>query len=269
MLTNSIILFLRDLLPVFILFAYMQTLLLEGLTHKSKDSKVEVNISAVLAGLVLTFSLLVFAFYETISDFQDGYGLEWFKILSLFSASILTLIFITKTPIAGQNSASKLIVLGAAVVLLSSTHLSSLLLFLDIYFSSQEAVWQLLIGCAIGLGISFSFFFLFSFLLQELMSANKRWLVQILFSLFLAGQVGVVANLLQQIDILSVGGQALIDLSPWINESAEYGYLLKALFGFEASPTLAYLLVLVLSFSLSCFLLMRAKRHVHKEAYYE
>lgn len=261
MLTNSIILFLRDLLPVFIMLAYLQALVV-------KPAK-QVQFTLLVSASVFIFSSIVFVFFENISELAEGNGLEWFEAISLSLGFALILAFLSSKgrSRSGALTIQTLVVAGA--VLISSTHVSSLLLFLNIYFSNKQNLLELFIGCAIGFGISLSFYLLFVFVLHELVGTKFKSLVKILFALFLAGQVAVLANLFQQIDLLSIGGNVLFDASKWINESTEYGYLMKALFGFEASPTAAYLSLFAITFLISFILLLREKRTLINGAYNE
>ncbi|WP_133471664.1 hypothetical protein [Paraglaciecola marina] len=261
MLTNSIILFLRDLLPVFIMLAYLQALFI--------SPPQQLRFTVVLSSFVIFFSTVVLIFYENISEISEGNGLEWFKIVSLLIGLALIWVAILNNKVSQYQAFTLPILIIIGAVLISSTHLSSLLLFLNIYFSNQQSVLELSIGCAIGFGISLSFYFIFAFVLHELVSMQAKGLVYALFALFMAGQVGIVANLLQQIDLLTVGVTALFDVTDWINESTEYGYLLKALFGFEASPTAAYLTLLSSTFTLTFIILMRQKRYDTAGAYNE
>lgn len=260
MLTNSIILFLRDLLPVFIMLAYSQVLFVS----LPKQRKFTLQLVAT----ILLFSVAIYGLYENISELADGSGLEIFQVVTLVLGYLLLIVCIvlSRSNVLTQMTSS-LLTTGAALI--CSTHVSSLFLFLNIYFSNQQNIAELVVGCAMGLGISLSFYFLLVFVMQELVNTKFKHTLMLLFAVFLAGQISVTVDLLQQIDVLNIGVVTLFDISTWISESSEYGYLLKALFGFDTSPTLAYTCILGFIFALTFILLLRASRTFSSEAHDE
>ena len=67
-------------------------------------------------------------------------------------------------------------------------------------------------------------------------------LLYVVWALFLSGQISQVVNLLQQVDIIKSSG-ALWDSTNLVKDSSEYGHLLKTLFGYEAGPSLEFIML--------------------------
>ncbi len=245
MLINSVVLFLRDLLPIFILFSFLRSSYGLHLTTR----KTRINLVASL----IVVSFLVYLFYESLSEIGDGFGIEWLQILcfTLSYCFFLAVVFIKKPN-------KQRLIASLACVLLCTPHASSFIMFLDIYSSSyimlETAVRELILGCAIGLSICLSFYFLFSYALHEC-AINKLIVpIQIFWALFLSGQLSSTTNYLQQMDRLSAGLHSAFDLSAYIHDSSAYAFALKALFGFDSSPSVIYTVCLlsgaVLAFAL-------------------
>jgi high-affinity iron transporter len=247
MLTNTVVLFLRDLLPMFIMFAYLSVI------HKHFYRQTSRRTSMITLSLLL--SVLILFFYESISDLFEGTGIEWLKIVFVSFAFICFLL----THIKGMNFA-KYYLLSIASLLLLIVHLNSFLLYFTIYFANTDLIFELLIGCAIGIGICVSFYFLFSFFIQELWLSKYNFVVLFLWSLFVANQLSLVTNFLHQIDIIAFGTERLVDLTGWINEDSEYGFIVKALTGFDVTPSVFYSLLIGASFTLMFSLSMYNKQ---------
>jgi hypothetical protein len=84
--------------------------------------------------------------------------------------------------------------------------------------------------------------------------------VLFLWSLFVANQLSLVTNFLHQIDIIAFGTERLVDLTGWINEDSEYGFIVKALTGFDVTPSVFYSLLIGASFTLMFSLSMYNKQ---------
>jgi high-affinity iron transporter len=234
MLTNSLLLCLRDLLPVFILFCYLRE------QYPQTLASPKITLSLVASTVLL--SLMVFLSYESISDIDEGNGIEWLRIISLSGGYLM----IVASHINKLSSiAEPCLKIGA--VLLAVTHVSSFLLFFSIY-ASPDNLPDLLIGSAIGLAICFSFYTLLGFILQELYTSRLRFVAIYLWALFLAGQLAMSVNYMHQIGFELVGNQSLYNVTNVYNESSEYGHVLKAMFGFDASPSILYICFFALGF---------------------
>ena len=253
MLTNTVVLFLRELLPMFIMFAYI------GVMQKPYLQQIESK--AYLLGFSLMLSVLILFLYESISDLFEGTGIEWLKITFVSVAFLGFLLAHLKSV-----TFYKYFLLTVASMLLLVVHLNSFLLYITIYAANTDLLYELLIGCAVGIGICVSFYFLFSFISQELWHSKYNIFIMLLWSLFTASQFSVVTNYLHQIDIISFGTERLDKFTGWVNEDSEYGFIIKALIGFDASPSVFYSLVMVISFALMFSLTIREKKTLIEES---
>lgn len=237
MLTNTVVLFLRDLLPMFIMFAYLSCVY-ECLIERPLQV-------TVLVASAFLFSIVVLFQYEYISDLAEGTGIEWLKMIFASLAFICFLFAQLAT-----FTSFKLQLIRLASFLLLVIHINSFLLYFTIYFANTDILVELVIGCAIGIGICVSFYFLFSFILHELWRSSFWVLVLVLWSLFVANQFSFVADITHQIDLIHFGSQSLSNFSHWLNEESEYGFIFKALTGYDATPSILYGIFLIGSFVL-------------------
>lgn len=237
MLTNTVVLFLRDLLPMFIMFAYLSAILPSFTEHKWHLLTVT-SVSLLLSALILLK-------YEAISDLFSGSGIEWLKI-SFVSLAYIAFMLVFLKPF----EASKALLIALGCLLLLVVHISAFLLYFTVYFANTDLLYELLIGCIIGTGICVSFYFLFGFIMKELMLSRFSIVVGVLWSLFLANQFSLVANYLHQIDIVYFGTANIANMTGLINEDSEYGFIVKALTGFDARPSIFYAVLIVSGFML-------------------
>jgi len=249
MLINTVILFLRDLLPLFILGCYLSSLKPYQLSRSSL-------IKVLITTLVFVLLLLTTARYT--SEWFDGLGTEFIQI-GLVILSYLGLVIVGIFS-SNKPSVSRDWLLFVSIALICSANLKSFLIYVEVYIASQVSLSQLLAGGFIGLAICISFSVIFRFLLLEFKRRDQTAWIKVGWNLFLAGQVSQMTFLLSQVDILE-STEALYDSSRWITDESEYGHLLNALFGYEASPSLAYILVFLFSFFLP-FILPQLKRLV-------
>ena len=97
---------------------------------------------------------------------------------------------------------------------------------------------SLVMGSIIGLGISLSL----SILLHAMVNSIRYSLPKlIVLCVFCAGQFAGIVTLLEQIDYLNVSAR-LWNSSTWVADGSEYGHLLNVLFGYEATPSSAYMI---------------------------
>jgi len=97
----------------------------------------------------------------------------------------------------------------------------------------------LLLGTIIGLGISISIAILLNILLTHFVSKRATYFFA---TTFVAAQTANIALLLEQTDTFPSPRQ-LWDSSTIISDNSEYGHLLNSLVGYEATPSMSYLLV--------------------------
>lgn len=248
MLTNTVILFLRDLLPMFIMFAYLRSIF-----QYNKTNSIQLTSTICVS---LAFAIFTMIYFEVISNVFEGTGIEWLKIVLIFISFVC---FLSAHIPRFINHRSYIIALAAGCLL--TLHFSSFLLYFSIYLAYDNLVYELFIGCAVGTGICVSFYFLFGFLVQEFWHAKFAAVVLFFWSLFVASQLSSLSNYLHQIDIVNFGNNRLIDLSDWVNDDSEYGFILKALTGFDSSPSVFYGVVVLIGFvSIYSFSMMNRHR---------
>lgn len=220
MLINTVLMFLRELLPLFLLLA---TLLV---WHRSQWRR-----------FILLFSLpaiLMLTLFSSnmlwISEQLDGFGLE--LLYSLLYTGCFALLCVAS---AKRNAAMVLSAFACACLL--SINGSNLLLYIWLPTQGNTDPSALLLGMALGVGIGSSIAVLWYYLLTEL----KQWRMlsyRLLLSLLGVRQLMMASALLIQSDWLPAGPQ-LWQTGQWLPEQSELGFFLQALLGYEATPVLS------------------------------
>jgi high-affinity iron transporter len=236
MIITTVILFLKDLLPIFVLFCYLSVFF-----EKQKITLAFMSLIA-LGGILSTFALFTMA--EVISDLFEGAGLELTFVILLFLFYVSGVYFSLRetSPIARNK-----VMLFICITTFIAIEGAGFLVFFSVTEQHTGSLQNVLLGCIVGLGICSSFSALFRFLLSELKQSRYEWVFTLLWSAFLAGQASKITSLLSQVDIISTGAP-LFDASRWVEDSSEYGHILNALFGYESSPTLAMSITYVIAF---------------------
>ena len=248
MLINTVLMFLRELLPLCLLLATL--LVWHRLAWRSF-----VFWFAVPALIMLA---LISLHMVWISEQMDGLGLELLYSLLYFSCFVLLCLATLQAKWARKWSAI------AAACLLSISG-SNLLLYIWLPTQGENTPADLVLGIALGLGIGASIAALWYYLLTEL----KQW-QRFSFSLVLAllgvRQVMMASALLIQSDWLP-SGSALWNTERWLSEQSELGSFLQALMGYEATPMLSQVLLYLLGFSLLswCCLHMASMESVERK----
>ncbi|MBT3133702.1 FTR1 family iron permease [Alteromonas sp. ALT199] len=225
MLINTVVLFLRDTLPIFLLISVLLAL-------------PRVSTLAISWRVLLLVLLAVFTYTQLglVSQLSEGAGFEYLKSI-LFFIAWFGMCFIALLPSRLSNRFSlglTLLVIG--IGLPNSLH------FL-VYFVSEISrngdSTLLLLGTIIGLGISISIAILLNILLTHFISMRATYFFA---TTFVAAQTASIALLLEQTDTFPSPRQ-LWDSSEIISDNSEYGHLLNSLMGYEATPSASYLLV--------------------------
>ena len=227
MLINTVVLFLRDTLPIFLLLSVL--LALPGVSRLSLVWR----IASLLVTAAMTYSYL-----GVISQLAEGAGFELLKSLLLVTAWIGICVLVI-CPFSKRNfirMGITLLVLG--IGLPNSLHFM-------VYFVSELSrnsdSTLLFLGTTIGLGISISIAILLNIALTHFLSHKATFFFT---TVFVAAQVANIALLLEQIDILPTP-QQVWDSSQIINDNSEYGHLLNALIGYEATPSMSYIMLFI------------------------
>ncbi|MGK0502635.1 FTR1 family iron permease [uncultured Alteromonas sp.] len=227
MLINTVVLFLRDTLPIFLLLS-----VLIALPSVSRLSLVW-RITLLIVVAAITYSYL-----GVISRLAEGAGFELLKSLLLVTAwiGICTLVIFPLSRCYLVSVGITLLVLG--IGLPNSLHFM-------VYFVSELSrnsdSTLLFLGTTIGLGISISIAILLNIALTHFLSHKATFFFT---TVFVAAQVANIALLLEQIDILPTP-QQVWDSSQIINDNSEYGHLLNALIGYEATPSMSYIMLFI------------------------
>lgn len=220
MLINTVLMFLRELLPLFLLLA---TLLV---WHRNQWQRF-VLLFAILATVML---LLISSNMMWLAEQLDGRGLELLYSL-LYGGCFIFLC------LAAAKPAVAMLLCVCASVCLMSINGSNLLLYIWLPAQGGSELSGLLLGMALGVGIGSSIAVLWYYLVTEL----KQW-YSVSFSLLLAllgvRQVIMALALLIQSDWLPAGPQ-LWQTEQWLAEQSELGFFLQALLGYEATPVLS------------------------------
>ncbi|GEA07656.1 hypothetical protein KUL42_24170 [Alteromonas sp. KUL42] len=245
MLINTVVLFLRDTLPIFLLISVL--LALPSVSRWSLIWRV-----AVLA----VISFVLYLQLGPISQLAEGAGFELLKS-ALFFVAWLGMCMIALPVLTTHrrfNIGVSLLMLG--ICLPNSLH------FL-VYFVSQLARSSdsslLLLGTTIGLGICISIAILLNIVLTNFVSVRVMYFIM---PLFVAAQVANIALLLEQTDVFPAP-HLLWDSSNIISDNSEYGHLFNALFGYEATPSLSYLCVFCFALIVPIALRLLATVRVH------
>tara|TARA_R110002050_G_scaffold162493_3_gene292399 strand:+ start:467 stop:1246 length:780 start_codon:yes stop_codon:yes gene_type:complete len=239
MLINTVILFLQNALPIFVI----TTLLL--ISFSTKELAL-INIKWFISGVIFTAvtTFILSKNLENISQTYDGMGAE------LFLSFGYLLIYVFSTFLFLFNDKQYTKQLGFLVFyIITSINGSHFIIYLANYWTQAQQVESMFIGIILGGGICLSISILLYFLLK---SADRNFYFQtskyflLLFSL---GQLMHAIVLLQQVDILS-SSQALWDSSRFLTEDSEVGQLLTVLFGYESTPSLLQVIIYIIAFSL-------------------
>lgn len=234
MLINTVIIFIKDLLPIFVLLCLIGTCIVP---NKVPHKKLLYVLFSSVIGIFATFYYL-----PVIGELFNGMGIEVIKTLELVLVYFFLLIgcssLLTKNTIATHQS--NFIFVG--LIIFTVINASEFIVFLDSYLANSKSIKDVVAGLSIGLGICLSFSALLYFSLCWLIKKEFFTLLYIMWALFLSGQISQVINLLQQVDIIKSSG-ALWDSTKWVKDSSEYGHLLKALLGYEAGPSLELIML--------------------------
>ncbi|WP_240221508.1 hypothetical protein [Rheinheimera hassiensis] len=226
MLINTVLMFLRELLPLFLLLA---TLLVWHRNHWRRFILL-FSLPAILMLTLFSSNML------WISEQLDGFGLE--LLYSLLYTGCFALLCVA----AAKRNAAMLLSAFACACLLSING-SNLLLYIWLPTQGNTDPSALLLGMALGVGIGSSIAVLWYYLLTEL----KQWRMlsyRLLLSLLGVRQLMMASALLIQSDWLPAGPQ-LWQTEQWLPEQSELGFFLQALLGYEATPVLSQGLIYI------------------------
>lgn len=227
MLINTVILFLKDALPVAITIAIILVLLGE-----QKNLLKNILLGCVIG---LGFSVVFINYVDLIAQLDEGNGLE------LFSASIYIAVYLlclallySKCFVKTQYGLGFLTCTLITFVMFLNG--SNLMVYITGYWSQSGAVNAIVLGVLLGLGISVSVAILLYFSVFYCQQKISHWVSSFILLLFASGQIIHASNLLLPIDYLPES-ELLWNTNHVVSQTSEFGHFLTAFIGYEASPT--------------------------------
>jgi high-affinity iron transporter len=235
MLINTVILFLRDALPFFVLLSLVLSMLPVGLKWLS------LSLLAGLAG-----SLLLLDQIDRLSQQLAGAGMELMLFschllvyLAIVAAAFIYLQELQELPHSAKSKQKTTTLQGIAGLMIATSLFINGVSF-SIYFvnfwSQADAPQSILLGTALGLGICLSISVLLYFSMLWLKQMFGPISIVLALVLHASGQLADAVSLLVQVDWLEQS-EGLWDLSNIFHDQSEFAHLFNALFGYRASPS--------------------------------
>ncbi|MGQ8365381.1 hypothetical protein [Glaciecola sp. 1036] len=246
--TNIVIVFLRDLLPIFILICYA-TEIPQHFAY-SKGKWITMVVIGVLGSVVIWGNVEIFV------DWFEGAGMEVVYTLMI----MLSYLMFVLAWLASPKNAKALLFTGVALFVCYK--LTEFLIFFEVVTQQQVGFLNAGLGVIFGIGICSSFAVLFKFALSQIGQTKYRYFIILCWSMFLAGLLSQISPLLAQVDFVNTG-VSVFNLSDYVSDSSEYGHLLNALIGYESSPDATYLAIYSIAFlvSLLVYKFRRGQQH--------
>ncbi|MFC3094009.1 hypothetical protein DRW07_11050 [Alteromonas sediminis] len=239
MISNTVVVLLRDMLPLFILIAYLSSI---GVMQSLDKKWLKLTLFAAVTSVV--------AFYfnfELIAESFEGRGYE------IVSSLILCLFFICCASVSIFSgmlpSTYQKWLLAVGIVLLVTLKATEFMVYFGVFIQQSGDLISICLGFLMGISICISFHLLYRFFLTELIAHNKIKTVYMLWFAFITGQIVQIPERLSQVDIIDLG-KPLFNLSEFVRDSSEYGHVLNALLGYESSPTTTFIGAYLCSFFL-------------------
>ena len=268
MLINTVILFLRDALPIFVISIILISML------QQQGIKLQWYYPALLTGVML--SLILLNTTDEVAHTLDDTGREWFYaclyiVCYFISLLLLSQLAIVKRPLsAGRLTLIRLCAMALTVIVMTLNG-ANFLIYITGFWYQNNASNALVAGVTLGVGICASIAVLLYFLMAFI-ERYCRLIREVLLIVFSVGLLIKATKLLIQIDVLP-GNSLLWDSNYLITENSELGQLFTVFFGYDATPTLLQLLLyisaIVIAFALIFFssTLSKSKRTIvsHKE----
>lgn len=238
MLINTVVLLLRELLPVVLLLSLLLA------ANPAAMRAILLRVLWIAAPLLIVQS----SQYSLLAGMWDGQGLEfWYACCYLLCAVFLSALLL--------QPKHHVWLAAAAVVALALINGSNLVLYLFLYPRELDDSQSLWLGAALGSGISLSIAVLMYHLVLEL-RLYWRECAAVMLCFSAARQVSAAVFILHQMDLFG-GAEPVWQQHLWIDESSELGYFLNALLGYKSSPSQGQLLAW--SLLLICLLVLRRR----------
>lgn len=253
MLINSVILLLRDALPIFVLISLLWTQL--------SFNRCWLPLSFIL-GLIVT--VLLVEQLNLVGNWFAGAGVEllmfFIQVINYFLILILAYQLAKKLP----NKNILIFTAGSMLVLTMANRGTNLVVYFSGYFYQLDALQPMIIGAFLGLGICLSLMILLYFSIRWLDSKFGQ-VASILFILiYTVGQLTNALPLLVQVDVLN-GSEAAWNTQHILTNQSEAGQFFNVLFGYQATPSLHQVVLYICSLSAAFILFWRIKTLTTKQ----
>jgi high-affinity iron transporter len=236
MLINTVILFLRDALPILVLVVYLYVHL--------PASKLWL-LQCFVAGAIL--SLMYINQIHVIGQWFDGKGIElslWLSQLIIYLLAIVLAYGLSR-----NSSLEKPILYWVAGLMVSLTLVSkgsNFILYFEGYLNQNNVLQSMLLGTFLGLGICLSLAVLLYLAAQWLKQRLGPWAIWLLVHIYVTGQLVNTLPLLVQVDFIDASATAWSS-QKFISNEFELGHLFNVLFGYQATPSITQVIVYVLA----------------------
>jgi high-affinity iron transporter len=234
MLINTVILFLRDALPIFVLVVYLYVHL--------PANKLWL-LSCFIAGAI--FSLIYINQIHVIGQWFDGKGIE--LCLWLCQSFVYLLALVLAYELSRNQPSNNHLAYWVAGVMVSLTLVSkgsNFIVYFEGYLNQHNVLQTMLLGTFLGLGICLSLAVLMYLAAQWLKQRLGPWSTWLLIHIYVTGQLVNTLPLLVQVDFIDASDTAWNSQNVVSNEF-EFGHLFNVLFGYQAAPSIVQVLVYV------------------------
>ena len=225
MLITSLLMSINQLLPVVILAVLLS--LIVPLSQR------QLSIYAVIGTLM---SLVFVQAAAWVSQLFDHRGLECIQML------LCIMIFVAALMSCQQRKMAAALALIATMTL----YLSHYMIYLVSFWHSKDTAEPLILGSCLGVGICISFGVLLFFLLESIVRRAGVQPLVVLLAFNATAKLLIFLDLASQVDLLDVTSNYL-DWRGFLVENSELGRVLKALVGYEATPSKTALWVYVIA----------------------
>lgn len=247
MLINTVILFLRDALPIFIIFSILISIFSATISARNWVG------FGVCCGFISSFILLISM--NVISDMFDGVGYEILvSVITIINYGFIVLLASLSKVLSKPDNIFKCLVIFTSLTFMVNG--ADFLIFISSYSANPENAQPLTLGVILGSGICLSISILIYFFCKYLRLYISEIPVRIFLTLFAAGQLAKVTILLAQADILPSTPVAW-STQHLISDSKELGHLMSSLFGYEATPSILHIGVYLLASLIPLIIIFR------------
>lgn len=237
MLINTVILLLRDVLPLFVLISLLWVCL--PLNRRWLPFSIVLGIPAS------------FLFVSQLGSIDQWFvaGIELCLWLMIFINYVLVVYLGSKFILGTLKQNTTYIVAGVIVALTIISQGTSFILYISGYISQSATLQPMLLGSFLGLGICISAMVLIYFISVWLKYTISLWANWTFILVYTSGRLVDSESLLVQADLIDSSKTAW-NSQHFISNQSEYGHLLNVLFGYQASPTINQVTLYILALAI-------------------